>query len=209
MDTTVTEFELAVRAKNGNKEAMRILWEKYRYSLIGILRDVKSMNREERESEAAELFMHKLMEIFKPEKIGKSKEEWTFSYILTGGARNLRDKLINRSKKDGYFTLDYDEAASPADEETNYAIVNTMAWDDREYMKYNPEREFIENQKERTVIMEKQFYKQLTPVQKKILKLRKAGLTLAQVADRMDNSLTMVRKHYSLAKKEAKVVFSA
>jgi DNA-directed RNA polymerase specialized sigma24 family protein len=209
MDTNVTELELVVRAQKGDKKAMSVLWEKYRFSLIGILRDVKSMQREERESEAAELFMHKLMEIFKSEKIGKSKEEWTFSYILTGGARNLRDKLINRSKKDGCFTLDYDEAVSPADEEINYAVANAMAWNDQEYMKYNPESEIIEKQKEDPAITEKRLYEQLSPIQRSILKLRKAGLSLQEVADRMDSSLSMVRKQYSRAKQEARIVFSA
>ena len=73
-----TDLELAIAAHNDNQEAANILWDRYRLNMIGVLGKYNNrlyqLSQDEMESEAAEVFMHKLKEVFKPEKVKKSSD---------------------------------------------------------------------------------------------------------------------------------------
>ncbi|GBR75261.1 hypothetical protein NO1_2274, partial [Candidatus Termititenax aidoneus] len=84
MEKELTELEIVVRAKNGDQRALNFLWLKYRKSMANVFFSLLK-TREERESEAADVFMHYVKELFDPEKKENQKENWTFfSYLYSG-----------------------------------------------------------------------------------------------------------------------------
>ena len=205
--TDAADFGLAVAARNGDRAAASALWARYRRIMMGIIGKYNyrlyRLSNEELESEAAELFMHKLMEVFKPEKVRKSPGEWSFSYMLTGGSRNLRDRIINQTRNCGSIVDEYDEGEdAPEKELLNQAVIRrAMEWDDREYIKYNPEKTVIEKSLAAGKI--KALNQILTPFQKAILKLRRTGMTINQIADRMGCGFTKIRLQIVDAKEAA------
>ena len=76
----LSEFEIACRAKIGDKAAIKSLWHKYRNVLIGILGKCQ-YDCHLKECEAVLIFFHKL-ETFDPEKIDSPPEVWLFSHML-------------------------------------------------------------------------------------------------------------------------------
>jgi len=99
------EFMLVIRAKTGDVAAAKKLWGKYKDILVPMFRHCKNLTTEdERVSEAALVFARKL-ELFKPEKVRKQPKDWTFSYMLVGGAKNEVDKIIKHSIKEGRSNL--------------------------------------------------------------------------------------------------------
>jgi len=131
IESAINEFDLTVAAHNGDQAAAAVLWKRYKRRMMGVIGKYNyrlyQLSDEELESEAADLFMHKLKNIFKPEKVRKSHDEWSFSYMLTGGSRNLRDKIINKNRNYGYYVDGYDEG-----EDVPECV---MKWDDWEYRK--------------------------------------------------------------------------
>jgi hypothetical protein len=205
------DFDLAVAAKNGDQAAANILWLRYRRRMMGIIGKYNyrlyQLSNDELESEAAELFMHKLKEVFKPEKVRKSSGEWSFSYMLTGGSRNWRDKIITETRKH-LRTNDYDERGNLSETHPNDSVPRALEWNDWEYTKYNPEKAALENewdQEEKIMALNKR----LTFFQKAILNLRRQGMTVQQIADRMGCGFTKVRVQIIKAKQAASEVLCA
>jgi len=90
------DFMLAINSKLGDVTASKKLWNRYKRLLCGMFRHCANLTVEERESEAALVFARKL-ELFNPFKVRKAPEIWTFSYMLSGGAKNAVDKIIRHS----------------------------------------------------------------------------------------------------------------
>ncbi|MCL2215348.1 MAG: hypothetical protein FWC06_09145 [Treponema sp.] len=210
LDGTSNDLELATAAHNGDQSAMTILWKKYRRKMMGIIgkynHALYRLTDDELESEAAELFMHKLMIVFNPDKVKKSSDEWRFDYMLTGGSRNLRDKIIIEFRNKLTRMNEYDES----DEITNSTdarlktttIQEALEWDDRDYTKYDPENTAIDNNWDPTLTVQK-IEKKLSPFQNAILELKRLGMTVQQIADHMGCGFTTVRLHIVDAKKVA------
>jgi hypothetical protein len=210
---SVTDFELAVAARNGDQAVMNTLWNRYRKIMIGVIGKYNyrlyHLSQAELESEAAEVFMHKLRNVFKPEKVRKPPDEWSFSYMLTGGSSNLRGKIIKQARNYGFDVDVYDEGGDlPESEFLNQTVINrVMQWDDREYTKYNPEKTVIE---ERWVSEKmKALNNVLTPFQKIILKLQRAGMTIREIADHMGCGFTKIRLQIVDAKEAAAEIICA
>lgn len=207
-----TDFELAVAAHNGDMAAAADLWERYRKIMMGVIGKYNyrlyRLSQDELESEAAEVFMHKLKNIFKPEKVRKPPDEWSFSYMLTGGSSNVRGKIINRTRKESDVD-EYDEGEDlPESKSLNSAVIcRAMEWDDREYTKYNPEKTAIE--KSWVAEKMKALDNILTPFQKAILELHRAGMTVRQIADSMGCGFTKIRLQIVDAKEAAAGVICA
>ena len=73
----LTEFSIVCRAKDGDKDAVEWIWRKYRRLMVGMLGQYwwyHRLTEGEMESEAIMALIHKL-EVFKPEKIGKTPDE--------------------------------------------------------------------------------------------------------------------------------------
>ena len=208
----ITEFELAVAAHNGDQAAMETLWKRHRRRMIGMLGKYNNrlyqLTQEEMESEAAEIFMHKLKEIFKPEKVRKSPDEWSFSYMLTGGMRNRRDKLITEYRNHGFYVDEYDETdPSSESEELDHSVYLALEWDDSEYIKYDPERATLRELDASPEEKEEALMEVLTPFQKALLKLRQADMSIQQIADRMGCGFTKVRKQIIQARELGYAIF--
>lgn len=194
----INEFDLTVSAHNGDQEATTILWKRYKRKMMGVIGKYNyrlyQLSNEELESEAAELFMYKLKNVFKPEKVRKSHNEWSFSYMLTGGSRNLRDKIINKSRNYGFYVDEYSEGEGMPE--------CAMEWNDWEYRKYDPEKATIKAE------MEKILYQISTPFQKAILEFRQSGMTVQQIADRMGCGFAKVRRQILKVRYAATTVFA-
>jgi len=206
----VNDFELAVAAHSGNQAAVDTLWKRHRLRMIGMLGKYNNrlyrLSQEEMESEAAMVFMHKLMEIFRPEKVRKSPAEWSFSYMLTGGMRNHRDGLINKFRNHGVYVDEYSEEDSPEGEQPGL-VYRALEWDDAEYTKYGPEKLAFETEWADARVEE--LFQNLTPFQRAVVKLRQAGMTIQQIADRMGCGYTKVRVNVNSAKRAAAEILCA
>jgi hypothetical protein len=207
-----SEFMQAVRAKIGDKAAFKKLWGKYRPVMSGMFRFCKNLTADERVSEAALVFVSKL-EMFNPEKIGKiSQEDWSFSYMLTGGVKNARDKIIRHSKKDvKKCVVGYEEKVRDEDDPSYYAG-NTfpVALDVNRYdyeEKYNPEIHALRAVDVPLEDKQKALMEKLSPLQITILQLRQAGKTVQEIADEMGCGFTKVRLNIVKARELASSIF--
>lgn len=203
----MTEFELAVKAKAGDKEALEALWGKYRNVCMSILYKVAHMENEDLECEAYIVFAHKLFDLFDPSKIGVNPENWTFSFMVIGGMKNLRSRLINESKKyNENVKMSYIEGENEEDENQMQDSINYKLYGPDIYNTYNPEKLVIDSEKnleDRVRI----FYSRLSTFEKNVLVERRAGLKLQQIAEKLGCSLSKVKTHLKIAKEVASQVF--
>lgn len=205
-----TEFELACGAKAGNQEDLLQLWSLYKNVCMSILYKVAHLENEELESEAFIVFSHKL-DLFDPNKIGVKPESWSFSFMVTGGMKNLRSKLINESKrynevvKLSYVESDDGEAtesvAQSSQDKINYQLYGAHTFD-----VYNPEKLVIA-QEDPMDARVRRFYSRLSAFEKALLEKRRAGLKLQEIADEFGCSLSKVKAHLKYAKEIASSVF--
>jgi hypothetical protein len=128
------ELEIVVIAKNGDKNAAELLWLKYRKIMINVLWGMASLTMQEKESEAADVFMHYLKNIFVMEKVNKAPEEWEFFSMLYGGMLNRRAK-IRRER----VHLSYDESDVEYDSESKALNAEKVCLFNKElFSKYDP-----------------------------------------------------------------------
>jgi DNA-directed RNA polymerase specialized sigma24 family protein len=207
-----SEFMQAVRAKVGDKGAFKKLWDKYRPMMVGMFRFCKNLTIDDRASEAALVFVHKL-EKFMPEKIGSiSPESWSFSYMLTGGVKNARDKIIRHSEKDtehylfGFKEEAQDETGLPYYTGNAFPIALDVNKYDYEE-KYSPEIYAVRAADVSLEDKEKALMGKLSPLQIAILRLRQAGKTIQEIADEMGCGFTKVRLNIVRARELASSVF--
>ncbi|MGL5913564.1 MAG: RNA polymerase sigma factor [Bacteroidales bacterium] len=200
----MNEFELASRAKTGDKKAVEILWNRYKTVSSSILWCVAHMEKEELESEAFMLFMHKL-DLFDPKKIGQTEENWSFSFMITGGMKNLRNKLINQNRK---YCEEVKTSYEESEEEgVNQWGANKALFGLHVYDRYNTEEIIIRSEEESTERRVKNLYAKLSVFEKVVLEKRRAGLKLQEIADELGCSLSKVKSHLKIAKQVASRVF--
>ena len=173
----MNEFEITCKAKNNDQEALMRLWGKYRKILIGMIGKYRSyhhLSQSEMESEAFEVLLKKLG-IFNPEKVRKDPAVWSFSYMLTRGAGDARNRLKNVAGKQNLEKEYFDEDTTLLGSAQNASSIFTV---------YDPEKvidSMGKTPKEKTEV----FFKSLTPLQRYALDLRRSGRSIAEVADRM------------------------
>jgi hypothetical protein len=127
-----TELEIAIAAKNGDKAALEALWLKYRKPMANIFYRIFAMP-EERESEAAEIFMH-CIKTFNPERDENRREGWRlFSYLYFSMAAR-RSKLRRRP-----VHLSYDESAEAEDGDGALNAEMVCLFNRDLFLRYNPE----------------------------------------------------------------------
>jgi hypothetical protein len=130
--TGLTELEIATIAKNGDKNAIEILWKKYRKPMSNVFWGLL-MTPQERESEAADVFMHYIKNLFCPEKQTKPKEEWQFFSYLYSGMRGRRSMLYKKR-----VHRSYDESiCEPESGAVNEEMVSLFNMD--LFTRYDPE----------------------------------------------------------------------
>jgi hypothetical protein len=129
----MTELEIAMMAKNGDKNAAELLWEKYRKPMMNVFWAILP-DPWERESEAADVFMHYITDLFDPEKKENQGEDWTFFSYLYSGMAGRRSKL-----RKARVHLSYDE--SEDDPESSALNAEKVCLSNRDlYLRYNPEQ---------------------------------------------------------------------
>jgi hypothetical protein len=129
------ELEIVIMAQNGDKNAAELLWKKYKKTMINVLWGISSLSREEKESEAADIFMHKLKNVFHREKVRKTPEEWEFFSMLYQGMINRRTKLRNER-----IYLSYDESEVEYESESKVLNAEKVSLSNKElFSRYNPE----------------------------------------------------------------------
>jgi hypothetical protein len=127
------ELEIVIMAKNGDKNATELLWLKYRKVMTNVLWGITFLSLQEKESEAAYIFMHKLKNVFDQEKVRKAPEEWEFFSMLYQGMIGRRAK-IRRER----IHLTYDE--SEAESESKTLNAEKVCFSNKElFLRYNPE----------------------------------------------------------------------
>jgi hypothetical protein len=129
------ELEIVIAAKNGDKNATEWLWLKYRKAMTNALWGVTSLSLQEKESESAYIFMHKLKNVFDPEKVRKTPEEWEFFSMLYQGMIGRRAKI----RKERVF-LSYDESEVEFESESKTLNAEKVCLFNKElFSRYNPE----------------------------------------------------------------------
>lgn len=196
----MTDYQNAVAAQDGDKNAELELWNKYKGTCLGILGKVAGMDVEDKESEAYLLFHHKLYDLFDRTKIGVSPEAWTFSFMIIGGCKNLRNKLIRQSIRDQEFcNFAYIDGGG---DDTLQDAVNVDVYGDHTFDQYNTEALVI-----RDLIplsgRVKRFYAKLTVQEKVILVKRRAGMLVREIAEEMDCSVSTIKLRLQRARQIA------
>lgn len=200
----LNEYQLTVAAKYGDQDAWVKLWSTYRNPMMAQLRCVIGLSKEDRESEAYTLFAHKL-EIFDPAKVNVSPSSFSFGYMAINGAKNLRDRLVNESRADD--ALEDNEYLEIGGEDESGATRSASKIREYETMKYSVETLVFRDPKEDMTVRVKRFYDRLNDFQKDVLRLRRAGFKLQEIADELGCSLSRVKDNLSKAKFLANDVF--
>jgi RNA polymerase sigma factor (sigma-70 family) len=209
-----SEFELCLAAKNGDTLANIQLWKRYQPVAVSMLRNLPEMTVEEKVSEAYMLFLYKL-ELFDPQKVleARSPDTFTFSYMMTGALKNLRDKLFRAGKRElrNISWTPFDDS-----QETDFPYKFT------EFTPYHQRKEYINNERFDTYSPEnnifcssdkkldekaKRFYGALSEFQRDILDLRKEGMALKEIGSKLHCSPTTVKAHIRQAKRKAAEIF--
>jgi DNA-directed RNA polymerase specialized sigma24 family protein len=135
----MTEYKIAVLAKNDDQGAMKFLWEKYRKPMANVFYGLIA-DPQERESEAADVFMRYVKNLFNPEQAINQREDWTFFSYLYSGMRGRRSTLLRRGKR---VHASYDESADFDDSGALNAEKLSASYGEL-YRRYNPEDAVIE-----------------------------------------------------------------
>jgi hypothetical protein len=214
-----SEFDLTVCAKNGDPSANLELWERYKPVAISILKPVHGLSFEEKISEAYMIFLHKL-EIFNPDKVlaVRNPDTFTFSYMVVGGFKNLKLKLItmwkNHNNHVSFVPLDED-ADNCGDKEYPYLVMdkgNFYLVKDKIDLNFldlnNPANILLSEENTKKLPKKEQLlYARLTDFQKKILEMRREGKTFVEIGNILGCSKTKIRLHYIDAKNIANKIF--
>jgi DNA-directed RNA polymerase specialized sigma24 family protein len=209
-----SEFELCLAAKAGDASANIQLWKKYMPVTISMLKHVPGMTVEEKLSEAYVLFLHKL-DYFDPQKVleARSPDTFTFSYMMTGGLKNLRDKFFRAGRRElrNVSWTPFDD-----DQDTDCPYKFT------EFNPYHQGKEYINNERFDTYSPEnnifcdsdkglnekaKKFYGELSEFQCSVLNLRKEGMTIKEIGIKLNCSTTTVKTNILEAKRKAAKIF--
>jgi RNA polymerase sigma factor (sigma-70 family) len=215
-----SEFEMTCAAQDGDGKAWLILWSHYKTMMMSRLIAAKGLSREELESEACEVFAHKLS-LFNREKVSSenafSLHSWLFCTVI-----NRTNKLIRQRKKDVHLYFENVNAADDCDglvdmhplkgyaledEDPNPLQNQMLGINDEIYSTYSPEKLVVDKLREDDAERVKIFYARLSQFEKDILEARREGLTLAQVAKRFCCSVTTVKNHVRKAKQYADDIF--
>jgi RNA polymerase sigma factor (sigma-70 family) len=209
-----SEFELCVAAKNGDASANIQLWKRYQPVAVSMLRHVPEMTVEEKLSEAYMLFLHKL-DLFNPQKVleARNPDTFTFSYMMTGALKNLRDKFFRAGKRElrniSWTPFDDNQETDCPYKFTEFAPYHQR----KEYINnelfdtYSPENSVFCDSDKKLNEKTKRFYAKLSEFQRDILNLRKEGMTLKEIGSKLHCSVTTVKTHILEAKREAANIF--
>jgi DNA-directed RNA polymerase specialized sigma24 family protein len=152
----------------------------------------------------------------------RSPETFTFSYLLTGGIKNLKIKLFasqrNRSANISY--IPYSEESSDTyffERKYPFVVINASNFQDiQEYNekvrddvfeKDNPEKVMLQRDND---LKEKEriFNSQVTDFQKEILRLKRDGKTIKEISESLGCSITTVKNHTLIARTIAVQLFN-
>jgi DNA-directed RNA polymerase specialized sigma24 family protein len=207
------EFDLTCAAQDGNGKAWLALWNHYKAMMMSRLIAVKGLSHDELESEACEVFAHKL-EIFKRGKVTSEDAYSMFSWLYCG-TMNATDKLIRQREQDVHLYFeDVNAAFSTEDKGTtdegdgpDFLVDQMIGISDEIYNVYNPERLVVEKLHESDTVRVKAFYARLTQFERNVLESRQEGLTLSNIAKKFCCSVTTVKNHIQVAKQYAEDIF--
>jgi hypothetical protein len=208
-----SEFNLAVRAKNGDASANLELWERYKPVAISLLKPVWGWSFDEKISEAYMVFLHKL-EYFNPDKVlaVRDPDTFTFSYMMTGGLKNLKARLIfeykNRNNHISFMPLEEDtNSRHGLDKEYPFIVIekgnfyfakdkiNIAVFDSN-----NPANIVIKETEKGLQKKEQLFYARLSDFQKQILEMRREGKTYKEIGNIFGCSDQKIKRHCADAK---------
>jgi hypothetical protein len=209
------EYFVAVKAKSGDSTAFKKLWETYKPVMIGMLKSCWWLMNDEKTSESAMIFVHKL-ELFDSSKVKKDPADWTFSYMLTGGMKNLRIHLRNCFRKvtkaEGVFiefdATDYfDDPLLPSYPVLHKAPESLIEKNRYDYCEKNNPEFLAVRDAVSLDIKEKVLKRRLSDFQKSVLEFRRANLIITEIADRMGCSCSKVKANIRKAKEIASGIF--
>jgi hypothetical protein len=196
----LTEFEIVLLAKNGDQNAIELLWKKYRKIMINVLWNIP-MDIEEKESEAFDVFIHHLKNVFNQEKVKKTKEEWLFFNMLYQGMLNRRNKLLRRK-----INLSYDESEFESESNSNILNAEKVSLSNMElFLRYNYENNIVlKLDFEMKMIT---LYSHLNEFQKTIMALVQKGLSIERIAQKLNHIPFQILCTYKIIEKKAKEIF--
>jgi hypothetical protein len=132
------ELEVVIMARNGDKDAAELLWQKYRRPMANVFYGILP-SRWEMESEAADVFMHCIINLFNPENEKNRRERWTFFSYLYSSMKGRRSKLLRER-----VFLSYDESAE-FEAESGALNAEKVCLSNKDlFTRYNPEDAFFD-----------------------------------------------------------------
>jgi DNA-directed RNA polymerase specialized sigma subunit len=155
-------------------------------------------------------FIHEL-EIFNPDKVlaVRNPDTFTFSYMVIGGFKNLKLRLITKWKDHNnhvsFMPLD-DSFGNCGDKEYPYLVKDKI--DMNFFDSNNPANILLSKESTKKLPKKEQLlYDKLTDFQKKILEMRREGKTFIDIGNALGCSSTKIRRYYSDAKNTANKIF--
>ena len=217
-----SEFEMTCAAQDGDGRAWLLLYNHYKTMMMSQLIAVRGFTREELESEAIDVFAHKL-ESFNRGKVSSEKAYSMFSWLWCA-VLNRTNQLIRQRKRDVHLYFEDVNAGDDRDgisagcyytkgylsnnfEDLNPLQNQMLGINDEIYSIYNPEKIVVERLHDNDTDRVKAFYAKLTQFQRDILAARREGLTLAQISKRFCCSVTTIKNHILKAKRRAGDIF--
>jgi hypothetical protein len=213
-----SEFNLTVLAKNGDASANLELWERYKPVAISLLKPVRGWSFEDKMSEAYMVFIHKL-EIFNPDKVlaVRDPDSFTFSYMVIGGLKNLKIKLIAKYKAhiSHVSFVPLDEIGSRGlDKEYPFIAIDkgrfymaTSRIDTTLFNSNNPASILAQSTTNELKKKKQLLYSSLSSFQKQIIEMKREGKPLKEISKILGCSYTKLKDQYADAKHIAIEIF--
>jgi len=210
------EYEMICAAQDGNRLAWLTLFKHYENLLMSQLYNVKGLSRQERMSEAADVFAGEVIK-FDRQKVKQIESCSLFAWLWCR-VINRTHKLIRQRKKEVHLYFEDVDACGKCGagfvfgkdviDTENAPLEDSLIGTNPEiYNTYNPEKLVVENLHEDDSVRVKNFYNRLSQFERDILEARREGLTLAQVATKFCCSVSTIKNHITRAKYHANDIF--
>lgn len=208
----MTEYEVVLKAKDGDSEAVSILWEKYfpmvqKYKFKIIRLGKNEHDAEDFEQEAYLSFLDGIDKV----DVSKIKPNFQFGQMMSWSLQALRNSFVRKASKElknvhhkNSFDEWFEEAPSSDSESLRVPSNLVRVSGTSIFYRYRVDHEELHFDLE---AKKEEYFSRLSAHQKKILILRQEGKTIDEISSVIGKSYSYVRTNIVKAKKIANAFF--
>lgn len=210
----MTEREIVRQARQGDKESVQWLWNKYEgtrekaaHALIRMAHDPQLHDDFVQEAfEALHWCIHHA-------RLEQADDRWELGLTYSFRLKAVRNRFVTRYKRQASVELmntDYDDvfaetlSEEAAEESSGFNLGFTLSADrERTFNRYSrTEHDYAE-----LLEREEQFYDSLTDEQRLMIDMRRSGETFAAIANRLERSYSYVQVRMAKLREKAAAIF--